>query len=74
MVEAHVVSEFTIGNTQIEIADNICRHKTACDTEKILAQIAKRTQRYFSEPASAERHIKTADKHKEGRYARLDNF
>ncbi len=58
MVEAHVVSEFTIGNTKIKIVDNICCQKTACDTEKLLTQIAKRAQRYFSEPTSIERHIK----------------
>ncbi len=62
MVEAHVVSEFTVGNTKIKIADNICRRKTACDVERLLTQIAKRAQRYFSEPTSTESHESKEDK------------
>ncbi len=54
MVEAHVVSEFMIENTRIKIADNICRRKTACDVERLLAQITKRAQCYFSGPVSTE--------------------
>lgn len=56
MVEAHVVSKFMVGNTRIKIADNICRQKSACDVERLLTQIARRTQRYFSEPTSTQDH------------------
>lgn len=52
MAEAHVVSEFMLGNTRIKIADNNCRKKSACDVERILTQIARRAHRYFSEPTS----------------------
>lgn len=62
MVEAHVVSEFMIGNTRIKIADNICRQKTACDVERLLTQIARRTQRHFSEPTSTQNHEPQEDK------------
>lgn len=62
MVEAHVVSEFMIGKTRIKIADNICRQKTACDVERLLSQIAKRTQRHFSEPTSTQNHEPKEDK------------
>lgn len=62
MVEAHVVSEFMIGNTRIKIVDNICRQKTDCDVERLLTQIARRTHRYFSEPTSTQNHEPKKDK------------
>lgn len=56
MVEAHVVSEFCIGNTCIKIADNAYRGITPCQVEQRLAQIARRAQRHFTEPPSTEQH------------------
>lgn len=54
MVEAHIVNTFMIGNTQIKIADNNYQQKTTYDVEQLLAQIAKRAQRHFSELTSTE--------------------
>lgn len=51
MVGANVVSEFSIGNTRIRIADNYCR-KTACEVERILQRIATQAQRQFNAAAS----------------------
>lgn len=62
MGEAHIVNGYQIGNTHIKIADNICCRKTACDVERLLAQIAKRAQRYFSEPTLTESHVSKKDK------------
>ncbi|MDE7243122.1 MAG: hypothetical protein K2O18_03980 [Oscillospiraceae bacterium] len=62
MVEANVVREFMVGNTRIKIADNICRQKTAGDVERLLTQIAKRSQRYFSEPVSTKNDEPRKDK------------
>lgn len=56
MVEAHVVSEFCIGNTCIKIADNAYRGITPCQVEQRLAQIARRAQRHFTETTSTEQN------------------
>lgn len=68
MVEAHVVSEFMVGNTQIKIVDNICRQKTVCDVERMLTQIARRMQRYFSEPTPNPNNESTAAINQKGSY------
>lgn len=52
MVEAHVVKDFSIGNTRIKIADDYCR-RNAGDVERILRRIAEQAQRHFNAAASA---------------------
>lgn len=39
--EPHIVRDFMIGNTRIQIADNCCRDKTPDDVQKILRRIAQ---------------------------------
>lgn len=51
MVEAHVVKDFSIGNTRIKIADDYCR-RNAAEVEWILKRIAEQAQRYFNAAAS----------------------
>lgn len=51
MVEAHVVKDFSIGNTRIKIADDYCR-RNAAEVERILKRIAEQAQRHFNAAAS----------------------
>lgn len=51
MVEAHVVKDFSIGNTRIKIADDYCR-RNAAEVEWILKRIAEQAQRHFNAAAS----------------------
>lgn len=60
MVGANVVSEFSIGNTRIQIADNYCR-KTACEVERILQRIAAQAQRQFNAAASTGKYEREKD-------------
>lgn len=55
MAGAHVVRDFTIGNTRIKIADNYCK-KTALEVEELLGQIAAQAQRHFNAAATAGRY------------------
>lgn len=55
MVGAHVVKDFSIGNTRIKIADDYCR-RNAGEVEMILKRIAERAQWHFIVTASTENY------------------
>lgn len=50
--KAHVVKEFQIGNTRIQIADNYCI-KTEEEAEQLLQELSEQVQRYFIAAAAA---------------------
>ena len=52
MAGAHIVRDFSIGNTRIKIADNYCV-RNADEVQRILRNIAEQAQRQFSVAASA---------------------
>lgn len=42
--EGHVVKDFYIGNTHIQICDDYCRDKTKEEVDEILARIAEKVR------------------------------
>ena len=49
----HIVEDFMVGNTRIQIADNYCRDKTPEDVQRILRKIARDAQAAISAAANA---------------------
>ena len=49
----HIVEDFMVGNTRIQIADNYCRDKTPEDVQRILRKIARDAQAAISATANA---------------------
>jgi len=44
LTEGHVVEDFYIGKTHVQICDDYCRGKTRAEVDEILARIARYAQ------------------------------
>lgn len=52
--EGHVVMEFMVGNTQIQICDDYCRNRTQEEVQAILDNVARVATRGYIEQARME--------------------
>lgn len=48
VTEGHVVEDFYIGKTHVQICDDYCRNKTRAEVDEILARIARNAQVAFA--------------------------